>query len=102
MAPPKKKNPAKRTKQQRAYDAKPEVKKRRAARNKSRREAERDGRVSKGDGKDLDHKKKLSEGGSADKSNTRVRSRSANRADNGKAGGRPKGSKTNKEKKKKK
>lgn len=93
MAPPKKKNPAKRTKQQRKYDASPAVKKRRAARNKSRREAERDGRVSKGDGKDLDHKKKLSEGGSSAKSNTRVRSRSANRADNGGKGGRPKGSK---------
>lgn len=96
MAPPKKKNPAKRTKEQRKYDASPAVKKRRAQRNKARREAEKDGRVKKGDGLDLDHKKKLSEGGSNAKSNTRVRSKSANRADNGGKGGRPKGSKNKK------
>lgn len=38
--------------------------------------------------KDIDHKKPLRSGGSNAKSNTRVRSRSANRADNGKTGGR--------------
>lgn len=94
MANKRKKSPAKRTAQQREYDASPAVKKRRAARNKSRRQAERDGRVRKGDGKDLDHKKPLRSGGSAAKSNTRVRSRKANRSDNGGKGGRPKGSKT--------
>lgn len=62
------------------YNSSPEQKKRRAARNKARREAERDGRVSKGDGKDLDHVKPLSKGGSNNKSNTRVRSASANRS----------------------
>ena len=72
------------------YQGKPEQKKNRAKRNKSRREAERDGRVKKGDGKDIDHKKKLSAGGSAKKSNTRVRSASANRADNKGKGGRKK------------
>lgn len=93
MANKRKKNPAKRTLQQREYDASPAVKKRRAARTKSRREAERDGRVRKGDGKDLDHKKPLRSGGTSNKSNTRVRSVKANRSDNGGAGGRPKGSK---------
>lgn len=96
MAPQRKKNPSKRTKQQREYDASPKVKKKRAARNKARREAERDGRVKKGDGKDIDHKVPLRNGGSNKKSNTRVRSRKANRSDNGGKGGRPKGSKNKK------
>jgi hypothetical protein len=52
----------------------------RAARNKTRREGERTGRVSKGDGKDIDHVKPLSKGGSTAKANTRVVSRSTNRA----------------------
>ena len=54
----------------------------RAKRNKARRHAEKAGKVAKGDGKDVDHIKKLSSGGSAKDGNTRVRSRHANRADN--------------------
>ena len=52
-------------------------KKDRASRNKVRREAERDGRVSKGDGKDIDHRN----GNPRDnrRSNLRVVSKSANR-----------------------
>jgi hypothetical protein len=38
-----------------SYHAKPEQKKRRAQRNAARAEAEKDGRVSKGDGKEVDH-----------------------------------------------
>lgn len=72
------------------YQGTPEQKKKRAARNKARRQAIKDGRAKKGDGKDIDHKKPLRSGGSTSKSNTRVRSRSANRADNGGKGGRPK------------
>ena len=72
------------------YHASAEQKKNRAARNTARRRAERKGQVSKGDGKDIDHKKPLRSGGSNSASNTRVRSRSANRADNGGTGGRPK------------
>lgn len=37
------------------YHAKPEQKKRRADRNRARRKAEREGRVRKGDGKEVDH-----------------------------------------------
>ena len=37
------------------YHAKPEQKKRRAQRNASRNEAEKNGNVSKGDGKEVDH-----------------------------------------------
>ena len=81
---------SKRSKQQRKYNSKPQQKKNRAARNKARAQAIKDGRVKKGDGKDVDHKKKLMNGGSTKKSNTRVRSKSKNRADNGKTGGRKK------------
>ena len=38
------------------YHAKESQKKRRAARNKARRHLERSGRVSRGDGKEVDHK----------------------------------------------
>jgi len=62
------------------YHASPEAKKDRAARNKARREAMKDGRVKKGDGKELDHKVPLSKGGSRSTSNTRVVSRKTNRS----------------------
>lgn len=55
------------------------AKKHRAARNKARRQAIREGRVKKGDGKEIDHKRPLSKGGSNDKSNQRVVDRSTNR-----------------------
>lgn len=42
-------------KEYREYHAKPEQKKRRADRNAARRKAEREGRVRKGDGKEVDH-----------------------------------------------
>ncbi len=49
---------------------------------------EKKGKVKKGDGKDVDHKKPMRSGGKTTSGNLRVRSRSANRADNGKRGGR--------------
>lgn len=55
------------------------AKKHRAARNKARRHAIKAGTVEKGDGKEIDHKKPLSKGGSKGKKNTRVVSRKANR-----------------------
>jgi hypothetical protein len=58
--------------------------KKRALRNKARRKLEKEGRVRKGDGKDVDHKRPLRKGGGNGKGNLRVRSRSKNRADNGK------------------
>ena len=59
-----------------AHHSSPQAKKDRAARNK----AAADKGVA---GKDVDHKKPLRSGGSTSSSNTRVRDRSANRADNG-------------------
>lgn len=73
---------------QRAYNSSPEQKKRRAERNASRRKMEASGKVKKGDGKDIDHKDKNTSNQSA--KNLRVRSKTANRADNRGTGGRKK------------
>ena len=62
---------------QRKYNSSEEQKTRRAQRNASRREAVKDGRVRKGDGKDVDHPNH----NTASKK-TRIMSRSANRARN--------------------
>lgn len=62
------------------YHAKPEQKKKRAARNKARATMEKAGKVKKGDGKDVDHKKPLAKGGSNKKSNLRVTPKSKNRS----------------------
>jgi len=62
------------------YDGTDAVKKKRAQRNKARRMLEREGVVHKGDGKDVDHKKPLSKGGSTVRSNLRVKDASANRS----------------------
>ena len=62
------------------YDGTEAVKKKRAQRNKARRMLEREGVVHKGDGKDVDHKKPLSKGGSTVISNLRVRPAAANRS----------------------
>lgn len=60
------------------YHSRPEQKKRRAARNTARRRMEREGRVRKGDGKDVDHKDGNPRNNS--RSNLRVRSKSSNRS----------------------
>lgn len=78
-----KSNATARSKQQRKYNSTPEQKKKRAMRNKARRQAIAEGKVKKGDSKDIDHKTPLRKGGSNAKSNQRVRSKKANRADNG-------------------
>ena len=62
------------------YDGKPSVKKKRAKRNKARRAMERAGKVRKGDGKDVNHKRALSKGGSNSSSNWEVVSARANRS----------------------
>jgi hypothetical protein len=67
-------------KKQQAYDGKPSVVKDRAKRNGARRMLESEGKVFKGDGKDVDHKKPLSKGGGNGKSNLRVTSKTSNRS----------------------
>ena len=62
------------------YDGTPEVKKKRAQRNKARRIMEREGIVHKGDGLDIDHKKPLSKGGTTVRSNLRAEPATKNRS----------------------
>jgi hypothetical protein len=72
---------------QRKYNSQEEQKKNRVARNAARRDANRKGKTHKGDGKDVDHKRQLGQGGSRSKSNTRVTSVKANRSRGGRLGG---------------
>jgi hypothetical protein len=62
------------------YDGTDAVKKKRAQRNKARRMLEATGAVHKGDGKDVDHKKPLSKGGTTVISNLRAKPAAANRS----------------------
>ena len=62
------------------YDGTPEVKKKRAQRNKARRMLEREGVVHKGDGKDVDHITPLGKGGTTVRSNLRAKPAAANRS----------------------
>jgi hypothetical protein len=64
------------------YQGQPEQIKKRGERVKARRMMEKTGAVTKGDGKDVDHKKPLRSGGTTTKANLRVRSVKANRSDN--------------------
>lgn len=67
-------------KEYRDFHGKPSQIKKRAARNKARRESG----LTKGDGREVDHKKPLSKGGGNSKSNTRITSRHTNRKKGGK------------------
>ncbi len=62
------------------YHSRPEQIKNRTERTTARRQANAAGVTHKGDGKDIDHKKPLSKGGSNGKSNQRVVSASTNRS----------------------
>lgn len=70
------------------YHAKPEQVKNRAKRNRARAEAAKAGRVAKGDGKEVDHRRPLSKGGSNGTKNTRVTTRTANRKKGAKTTGK--------------
>lgn len=65
------------------YHGKPKQRKERAARTAARELMIKKGKVRKGDGKDIDHKKPLRNGGSKGINNLRVRDKSKNRSDNG-------------------
>lgn len=67
-------------KQREMYDGKDSVKKDRAARNAARRQMEVEGKVKKGDGMDVNHKKPISKGGTNKKSNLEVIPKSKNRS----------------------
>lgn len=63
------------------YHGKPEQIANRAERVKARRVMEKTGAAKKGDGKDVDHIRPLSKGGTSAKANLRMRSVKANRGD---------------------
>ncbi len=62
------------------YQGSPAQIKRRSMRNKARRALMKQGRVKKGDGKDVDHARPIVKGGSNNPSNLRVRTDNANRS----------------------
>jgi hypothetical protein len=62
-----------------AYNARPEEVANRVKRNQARAAMVKAGKVAKGDGKDVDHKKPLKKGGSNGASNLAVKSETANR-----------------------
>jgi 5-methylcytosine-specific restriction endonuclease McrA len=62
------------------YQGKPKQIANRTARNSARAKMVKAGKAHKGDGKDVDHKKPLSKGGSNSTSNLRVVSKSTNRS----------------------
>lgn len=66
-------------KEYKAFHGKPKQIKLRDARNAARAKAMKAGKVKKGDGKEVDHKRPLSKGGSNSTKNTRVVSRATNR-----------------------
>lgn len=72
------------------YQAKPEQRKNRAKRNSARSRMMKEGKVKKGDGKDVGHKKPLSKGGSNSRSNIAVQSASKNRGHGMSPGGNKK------------
>jgi hypothetical protein len=62
------------------YQGTPEQLKNRAQRNKARAMMTKAGRVTKGDGKDVDHAQPLSKGGTSTTKNLRVKTASSNRS----------------------
>lgn len=70
---------AKKAAYDKAYNARPDQVKKRTMRNQARAQAIKEGVVSKGDNKDIDHKQMLDQGGSNSKSNLRAISETTNR-----------------------
>jgi hypothetical protein len=82
------------------YHSKPEQRKNRSERTVARNDAIKDGTVKRGDGKDLDHRKPLSKGGTSAKSNLRAVSASSNRSFSRNADGSMKSQTSKRERKK--
>ena len=62
------------------YQGKPEQRRKNDERKQARRQLEKEGKVRKGDGKDVDHKKPMAKGGGNGRSNLRVTPKSKNRS----------------------
>lgn len=72
-------SPERKAQYDKAYNARSSEKKKRAMRNAARRKLMEEGVVHKGDGKDVDHRRMLKDGGSNARSNLRVVSQKTNR-----------------------
>ena len=72
-------SPERKAEYDRMYNKRPEQKKKRAQRNAARRKLMEEGLVHKGDGKDVDHKRMIKDGGTNARSNLRVVSQKTNR-----------------------
>jgi hypothetical protein len=83
------------------YNSRPENVKKRVERNAARRELEKKGEVSKGDGKDVDHKTPLSKGGRNTPSNLRAVPAKENRSFSRNADGSLKSQRSKRESKRK-
>lgn len=83
------------------YHSRPEQRKNRSKRTLARNDALAEGRVQRGDGKDLDHRVPLSKGGSNSRGNTRVTSASENRSFSRNADGSMKSQRSKRERKRK-
>ena len=83
------------------YNSKPEQRKNRSERTVARNQANADGRTSKGDSTNLDHRVPLSKGGTSAKSNLRVVSESRNKSFSRNADGSMKSQTSKRERKKK-
>lgn len=82
------------------YNSKPEQRKARSERSVTRVQSNKAGTTHKGDGKDIDHIKPLSKGGTNTKGNERVVSASTNRSFSRNADGSLKSQTSKKERKK--
>lgn len=82
------------------YNSRPEQRHNRSLRTVARNEAIAEGRAARGDGRDLDHTKPLSKGGSNAKSNQRMVSASSNRSFSRNADGSLKSQTSKRERKK--
>lgn len=72
-------SPERKAQYDKAYNARSSEKKKRAMRNAARRKLMEEGVAHKGDGKDVDHRRMLKDGGSNARSNLRVVSQKTNR-----------------------
>jgi hypothetical protein len=84
------------------YTSRPSVIRKRSMQNAARAEMEKAGKVHKGDGKDVDHAKPLSKGGSNDKQNLRAVPAGENRSFSRNADGSLKSQTSTKERKRRK
>lgn len=84
------KNPEDKARYMKAYNARPDQRKKRSMRVMARRKLAKEGKVKKGDGKDVNHKTPLDKGGNNARSNLSVMPEAKNRGFKRDSRGQPK------------